>query len=554
MQPSRSFFSLRSSLPAKLALVAAVFILAVVAVRSLTLERLGHVDEVSAEVRNRWLTSIRTLGSLSNHVAAIRIEEAEVLFNRDASGGWPGSDDLERSFRYAAQEIERYGAMPHDRDETQMFYEFSKAWAEHRQHTQVLVSLAQQGKWDEAMVQFKEPARSSFLQASGDLRRLTDLTEKKVDATRQSATVALAQAQRFVSDLILSVLFLFVALTLYLWGSFSRPLLTLAKRMQRLAAHDTRFSIPFTSRRDEIGDVARALVVFRRNTIELLESRRSLATQAEILAGSLEKERALAAEQRNFITTMSHELRTPLTGIDGHAQRLIATKDQATPDQIAERAHRIRTAVFRLISLIVSLTSEMEMTNSSSRRVRRFDLSRMLQDLQRYYSEVEMGITLHQHIDKLPEEIIGDPQLLYYAFSNLISNAFKYSPQGSRVTLTAGAKDGYVDVTVEDHGLGIPADEIDRVRERFYRGSNVGSIPGTGLGLHLVNQIVHEHGGVFRIDSEIGRGTRMMVSLPIANSAPTSREVKLEQDLVRRGRRGDGEPFSRGSERTRLHG
>ncbi|WP_046864471.1 HAMP domain-containing histidine kinase [Microvirga massiliensis] len=555
MRPSRSFLSLRSSLPAKLALVAALFVLAVIALRSLTLDRLAHIDAVSGEVRNRWLDSVQILGSLSHHVAVSRIQEAEILFNRDRSGSWSRSDDLQQSLDEAEQDIERYRSVLHDSDEAKAFDDFSKDWTEYNKQAQALMSLAQGERWDEAMAQFKGPARSSFLQARAALRRLTDLTESKADAARQTAADAIVRAQRFVSDLTFSVLFLFTALILYVWGSFSRPLLALAGRMQRLAAHDADFSVPFTGRRDEIGDVARALVVFRRHTVELLESRKSLATQAEMLAGSLDKERALAAEQRNFIRTMSHELRTPLTSIDGQAQRLIATKDRASPDQIANRAHKIRAAVFRLTSLVVSLTGAIEMAHESIEpRRRRFDLARMLHDLRHYYSEIGMGDTLEEKIGDLPEEITGDPMLLYYAFSNLVSNAFKYSPDDGTVTLTARAEDDFVEVVVEDRGVGIPAGEIDRVLERFYRGSNVGSIPGTGVGLHLVDQIVRRHGGSLRIDSEVGRGTRITVSLPIVSADGVSSEDALEQDPVCRGRRGDSEPSDGGSERIRLHG
>jgi signal transduction histidine kinase len=528
MQPLRYFPSLRSSLPAKLALVATLFVLAVLGVRDLTLDRLGHVDAVSAEVRNRWLSSIRILERLNQNVTTSRIEEAEILLNRNISGSWPGLDDLQRSLNQVEQDIARYRSVLHDSDETKAFEDFLKAWAEHGQHAQDLISLAQKGQWDEAMTQFKDPGGPNFTQARAALRRLVDLTEQKADAARHAAAEAIVQAQRFVSDLIVALLFLFVVLTVYL--------LALAKRMQRLASYDTDFSVPFTTRRDEIGDVARSLVVFRRNTVELLESRRSLAAQAEILTAALEKERALAIEQRNFIRTMSHELRTPLTSIDGQAQRLIAAKDRSTPDQVADRAHKIRAAVFRLVSLVVSLTGAMEISNGSTPRIRPFNLPRILLDLRRSYSEIGMDGTLEERIEDLPDEMTGDPELLYYAFSNLISNAFKYSPEGGIVTLAARAENGYVEVTVEDRGLGIPVDEIDRVRERFYRGSNVGSIPGTGAGLHLVDEIVRQHGGHLRIDSEIGRGTRMTVFLPIAGADPVPQEGALEQDSVRRGR------------------
>jgi signal transduction histidine kinase len=110
----------------------------------------------------------------------------------------------------------------------------------------------------------------------------------------------------------------------------------------------------------------------------------------------------------------------------------------------------------------------------------------------------------------------------------LISNAFKYSLEGGIVTLTARANGGSVEVTVEDRGLGIPPDEIDRVRERFYRGSNVGSLPGTGVGLYLVDQIIRQHGGSLRIDSEVGRGTRMTMSLLVESADPSLLEGEFE--------------------------
>ncbi|WP_162299133.1 sensor histidine kinase [Microvirga ossetica] len=554
MRSSRPLFSRRSSLPAKLALLAALFVLAVVTVRVLSLDRLAHVDAVSGEVHNRWLDSVRLLGTVNHHIATVRAQEAEALLHRDASGISTSSDDLLRTLNEITQDVERYRSIPHDRDESLAFDSFLKDWTDHGQHAQAIVALAQGGQGDAATALFEGEAHSSFQAAADGLRSLIDLTETKADAARKAAAEAIARAQRFVSDLILAMLVLFVTLTAYLWHSFSRPLLDLAGLMRRLASHDTRFSVPFESRRDEIGDVARSLAVFRRNTIELLESRKSLATQADILAGALEKERALAVEQRNFITTMSHEFRTPLTSIDGHAQRLLATKDQVPPSQIADRAHKIRAAVFRMTSLVVSFTGAMEIASGQAQpRTRRFDLSRMLRDLQGYYREIGMGDILEEEIGDLPQEITGDPELLYYAFSNVISNAFKYSPEGGIVTLVTKVTDACVEITVEDRGVGIPPDEIDRVRERFYRGSNVGTLPGTGVGLYLVDLIVRQHRGSLRIDSEVGRGTRMTVSLPIDGPGPSPREDASEQDLVYRGRRRDGEPSGGGAERARLH-
>jgi signal transduction histidine kinase len=507
--------SLRSSLPAKLVLVATIFVVAVATVQFLTVDRLARVDVLSAEVRNRWLDSVRLLGRLNHHVAKIRTEEAEVLLGRSAPGLGTGPGRLQENLDLVTQDIDEYRTVPHDADETLAFESFLKDWTEQTQHALAIEALAGDGRTAEAAALFKADGNTSFQRASDELRRLITLTEIKADAARTTAAAAIAQAQRFVSDLILATLVLFVALAAYVWRSFSQPLFDLAGRMQRLAASDTGFSVPFEHRRDEIGAMARALAVFRRNTVELLESRKKMAMQAEILAGTLDKERCLAAEQRNFIMTMSHEFRTPLSSIDGNAQRLIATADRASPTEIADRAHRIRAAVFRMTSHVVSLTEAMEMAQRPVEpRTSRFDLAAMLGDLVRYYREIGLAGEIEEHI-VLPSEITGDRELLHYAFSNLISNAFKYSPDGATVMLTADAKDGCFEVTVEDRGCGIPPDEVDRVRERFYRGSNVGTIPGTGIGLYLVDQIVRQHGGRLHIDSVVGRGTRMIVTLPI---------------------------------------
>src|SRR4051812_22315212 len=172
-------------------------------------------------------------------------------------------------------------------------------------------------------------------------------------------------------------------------------------------------SLNHTLTRANNPDSQQALVVFRRNTIELLDSRKRLSSQAEILAGSLAKERALATEQRNFICTISHEFRTPLMAIDGHAQRLIATKERAKPAEIADRAEKIRAGVFRMTSLVGSLVNAMELARGDLRaRMRSFDLKDMLENLVRYYAEIGVGGGLEARFGQIPM-VIGDRELLY---------------------------------------------------------------------------------------------------------------------------------------------
>src|SRR5947208_15380500 len=117
----------------------------------------------------------------------------------------------------------------------------------------------------------------------------------------------------------------------------------------------------------------------------------------------------------------------------------------------------------------------------------------------------------------------GDPKLLFQVFSNLVSNAVKYSPSGGPIAISAGIESEQVVVAVEDHGIGIPAKDLDRLFERYYRGSNVSGIVGTGVGLYLVKMVVEVHGGEVAVESTEGKGSTFSVRLPvkaIARDAP----------------------------------
>ena len=114
--------------------------------------------------------------------------------------------------------------------------------------------------------------------------------------------------------------------------------------------------------------------------------------------------------------------------------------------------------------------------------------------------------------------MVGDSQLLRQLFSNLLINAAKYSPPMAPIAVEAKIDGRFVEITVIDTGIGIPADERERVFEQYYRGSNTGAVEGTGLGLTLCRQIVAAHGGDIRIDDNKPAGTRVIVRLPIAGT------------------------------------
>jgi two-component system, OmpR family, sensor kinase len=131
------------------------------------------------------------------------------------------------------------------------------------------------------------------------------------------------------------------------------------------------------------------------------------------------------------------------------------------------------------------------------------------------HRDATRGVIINEDFSHLPPTINGDPKLLFHAFSNLISNAIKYSSAGSPIEVVARRELGRLVVQVCDHGIGIPARDRSRLFERYFRGSNATSIAGTGVGLHLVSMVVTLHLGEVFAESLEGVGSRFVVHLPI---------------------------------------
>jgi signal transduction histidine kinase len=361
-------------------------------------------------------------------------------------------------------------------------------------------------------------SRSAYNAASDTLGLLTD----RAVANAQQASARLAAAYRQALWLVALAMaiagVMVVGALFYISRSISTPLLQLADRMHRLAVNDTDIDIPGTQRRDEIGEMARAAVVFRNNAIELMRSQRVLAQQASMLEEQLAQEQRLALLQRNFVSMASHEFRTPLTIIDGHAQRLIKLKDRMPTDEINERARKVRGAVLRITHLIDNLLNTSRLFDGGAGlyfRSEEINVATLLHEVSQLHREIAPGSQIVERFGTVPLRMMGDPKLLFQVFSNLVSNAIKYSPSGGRIEINAGIETEQVVVAIEDHGIGIPAKDLDQLFERYHRGSNVSGIVGTGVGLYLVKMVVDLHGGSVAVTSKEGEGTRFTVRLPI---------------------------------------
>jgi signal transduction histidine kinase len=264
--------------------------------------------------------------------------------------------------------------------------------------------------------------------------------------------------------------------------------------------------------------MARAAVVFQRNAIELMVSQRGLAQQASMLEEKLAAEQQLTAMQRNFVSMASHEFRTPLTIIDGNARRLIKLKERMPATEVAQRAGKIRAAVLRMTHLMDNLLNSSRLIEQGAElyfHPTEIDLAGVLTDVCQLHREIAAKSQIIERFEVDSLRMSGDPKLLHQVFSNLLSNAIKYSPTGKPIKIRAGIEVGEAVVSVEDHGIGIPAADIDRVFARYSRGSNVSGIVGTGIGLYLVRMIVDLHHGRIAVESIEGEGSCFTVRLPL---------------------------------------
>src|SRR6516225_10172385 len=501
-----------------LTLVFLFFFLLVVILGLFSISRLSNFNSLSADIAELWLPNTRVLGDLNNFTSDFRAIEGSNLLSPESSQITATEKEMEELDRSIAQAERSYEQIRHDAAENELYAQFKERWNDYRKTVNEMLELSRTNRKAEAITIYMTSSRSAYTAASDTLGLLTDhaVTNAKVASAR------LAVAYRHALWLIALAMgiagVMAVAALFYISRSISTPLLQLAVRMHRLAVNDTDIGIAGTERRDEIGEMTRAAVVFRNNAIELMRSQRVLAQQASMLEEKLAQEQRLALLQRNFVSMASHEFRTPLTIIDGHAQRLIKLKDRMPTDEINERAGKVRGAVLRITHLIDNLLNTSRLFDGGAGlyfRSEEINVATLLHEVSQLHREIAPGSQILQRFGTVPLQIMGDPKLLFQVFSNLVSNAIKYSPSGGRIEINAGIETEQVVVAIEDHGIGIPAKDLDQLFERYHRGSNVSGIVGTGVGLYLVKMVVDLHGGSIAVKSTEGEGTRFTVRLPI---------------------------------------
>jgi signal transduction histidine kinase len=257
------------------------------------------------------------------------------------------------------------------------------------------------------------------------------------------------------------------------------------------------------------GEVGTLVSAFNSMTRSLEVGRRELLLQNERLRES-EK------HKRDLISMVSHELRTPLSAVLGFTSLLL--EREFPPDEQQRYLEIVDTQARRLATLAGDFLDVQLLEGGG------FELDRapfapvdLAREQPRLFFSHSEGHELLLDVPDEPVIVDGDRDRLAQVVGNLLSNAIKYSPEGGEVRVRVGQRDGRAVFSVTDAGLGIPAEDRERVFDKFFRGAaKTTTVGGTGLGLAVAREIVTTHGGSIDVDSTLGVGSTFTFELPLS--------------------------------------
>jgi len=251
------------------------------------------------------------------------------------------------------------------------------------------------------------------------------------------------------------------------------------------------------------------------------ELRRNYAGRGETILylRDVTREDEVDRMKSDFLASAAHELRTPMVSILGFSELLIKR------DYPPERQKDMLATIHRQSGLLVKMINELlDLARIESRRG--MDMNIIATPLADLVNQCVKGMMLAEgerqvNVLRLPQaQVLADPEKMELALKNILGNAFKYSPNGGHVNLETDLVDHqgrrYAVVQVQDHGIGMTPEQLEKAFDRFYRADTSGNIPGTGLGLSLVKEIADLHQGRVEMSSEFGKGTRVSLWIPLS--------------------------------------
>jgi signal transduction histidine kinase len=237
---------------------------------------------------------------------------------------------------------------------------------------------------------------------------------------------------------------------------------------------------------------------------------RELAVAFDNMADTLDREDKI---RRDLVASVAHELRTPVAVLQAGHEALLDGVTEPTPDELGS----LRDEVLRLARMVDDLQT-MAAADAAVLQLAREqrDLAEIAaaaaDSLARRFEAAE--VTLDRDLARAP--VLADERWMHQVVTNLLGNALKFTPGGGTVTIRTGQQGGDAVLEVADSGVGIPADELPRVFDRFWRGQAAAQTSGSGIGLAIAAELAQAHGGSLTAVSQPGTGTRLTLTLPRA--------------------------------------
>ena len=339
-----------------------------------------------------------------------------------------------------------------------------------------------------------------------------DSNGKKLGAYRWITSMEAANSNTFWFSLVmaiasLGVLGFFGFSGLYFIKSIVKPIRDVSNMARKIAMGDFDSRIEI-NKNDEIGELC--------DTINYMASELSLAENLK----------------NDFISSVSHELRTPLTAIRGWGEtaKMSVGVDQ---DLVNRGLEVVLSEADRLSGLVEDLLdfSRME-SGKMTVETKPINITMLLFESVDMYVELARNQGIDLTFPEPPEdlEILGDVNCLKQVFINIIDNAVKYTENGGQVLISQIKEEGCVRISVTDTGLGIPGQDLDRIKEKFYKASN--SVRGSGIGLAVADEIIKQHDGLLFVESIENVGTTVTIVLPIYEKPQQTEEIPLMESAT----------------------
>ena len=285
-------------------IVAVLFVL-VIGLGAFGFARLSDVNRASEIIRNHWLRDMRILGDISNYMSDYRAAEATRLLSSTPPEFAASEKAIAALDATVARSQHDYEENPQDASETLLYAQFAEQWAAYKSVAAQVIALARADHGSESAALYNADSRRAFDLSSDTLSRLTDETVSKARLASDRAARTYQHARTMIGTAMVLATSLLCSVIIYISRCILAPLLKLATCMRSLAGHETEISIPGGQRDDEIGEMARAVAIFRDDAVTLVNSQRRLIEQAAALEEGLENEKRLTAQQREFVSMTS---------------------------------------------------------------------------------------------------------------------------------------------------------------------------------------------------------------------------------------------------------